>query len=316
LQAQGFSVGGLNYAAIGTYMTVTGFTNGVVIPNLVIPDKVLYYGANILVRAIGVNAFNGCGGLASVTLQSATPPTLGADAFNGVSDNCTFNCPESSRSNYTADPSWAPYFSSLTSGEPTYPFTFTVSTDANGATTATVTGLADTTITALVIPDKVTDGDGVIHPVTAIGDNAFANCTALTAVKLLPATPPTLLTFLKSSPNLKSSPGNAFEAIPAICTFTCPDYALPLYQANPDWVPYFGAAPTATDEDDDEKTSIRPLIGSSGESIVSLYTFRGQLLRKAAVTLPATPSVLRTVLSVPSSLYILATPSSTHKIHL
>jgi hypothetical protein len=39
-------------------------------------------------------------------------------------------------------------------------------------------------------------------------------------------------------------------------------------------------------------------------------------LKKAVVTLPATLSVLRTILGVPSGLYILATPSSTHKIHL
>jgi hypothetical protein len=259
LQAQGFSVGGLNYAAIGTYMTVTGFTNGVVIPNLVIPDKVTD-GDGVIhpVTAIGDNAFANCTALTAITFP-ASLTEIGIHAF--------FGC---------------------------------------------------TALTALTLPASLTE----------IGIHAFFGCTALTSVKLLPTTPPTLLTFLKSSPdltsspndqksspNLKSSPGNAFEAIPAICTFTCPDYALPLYQANPDWVPYFGAAP-ADDDGDGEKPSIRPLIGSSGESIVSLYTFRGQLLRKAAVTLPATPSVLRTVLSVPSGLYILATPSSTRKIHL
>jgi hypothetical protein len=169
-----------------------------------------------------------------------------------------------------------------------------------------------TALSALTLPASLTE----------IGIHAFFGCTALTSVKLLPTTPPTLLSFqqnsagLKTSPNLKSSSGNAFEAIPATCTFTCPAYALPLYQASPDWAPYFGAAPTDDADGDSDKTSILPLIGSSAETPVSLYTLRGQLLKKAVITLPATPAVLRTVLGVPSGLYILATPSSTHKIHL
>jgi hypothetical protein len=39
-------------------------------------------------------------------------------------------------------------------------------------------------------------------------------------------------------------------------------------------------------------------------------------LRKASVTLPASPSALRASFGVPSGLYILATPTGTRKILL
>jgi hypothetical protein len=168
---------------------------------------------------------------------------------------------------------------------------------------------------------------------TEIGIHAFFGCTALTSVKLLPTTPPTLLTFLKTSPtpttpdpnsalktspNLKSASGNAFESIPTTCTFTCPEYALSRYQANPDWAPYFGAALTDDDagDSDSDKTSIQTVIGGSGENVAALYNLRGQLLKKVVITLPATLSVLRPLFAVPSGLYILATPDGTRKVKL
>jgi hypothetical protein len=289
--------------------------------------------------SIGASAFQGCSGLTSVTLQSTTPPTLGANAFAGIPAGFVFTCPPEARNAYRQHEAWRPYFHDVI---------FTVS---NG--TATVTGLANEAITNLNIPDSVPyNGDS--YPVTAIaanafkdrsgltsvtfpagltsiGDYAFKGCSGLTSVKLLPTTPPTLLTFLKTSPtpttpdpnpalktspNLKSASGNAFEAIPATCTFTCPAYALSRYQASPDWAPYFGAAPTDDDAGDSDKTSIQTVIGGSGESVAALYTIRGQLLKKAVITLPATPSVLRTVFAVPDGLYILATPDGTRKIQL
>jgi hypothetical protein len=153
---------------------------------------------------------------------------------------------------------------------------------------------------------------------TEIGIHAFFGCTALTSVKLLPTTPPTLLTFRKTSPTLKSSPGNAFEAIPATCTFTCPEYALSRYQANPDWAPFFPTAPSADTDADTDKTSILPLPAPSGaaESVISLYTLRGQLLKKAVITLPATPATRRPLRGVPPGLDLRAPPTSTPKIHL
>jgi hypothetical protein len=39
-------------------------------------------------------------------------------------------------------------------------------------------------------------------------------------------------------------------------------------------------------------------------------------LRKALLTLPATPATLRSLLAVPAGVYILATPSGTQKIQL
>jgi hypothetical protein len=224
----------------------------------------------------------------------------------------------------------------------------------DGVSTATITGFSGGTAaaarTTLAIPSTVSSA-GVSYPVTAIGEGAFrgcrslisvtfpagltaigtqafANCTGLsaltlpagmteigihaffgctglTSVRLLSTTPPALLTFLKSAS------GNAFEGVPAHCTFTCPAAALYRYQANADWAPFF---PSAVADDDDGKTSVVPAAG--GESAVSLYTLRGQLLRQALLTLPATPAMLRSLLGVPPGVYILASPGGTQKIQL
>jgi hypothetical protein len=54
---------------------------------------------------------------------------------------------------------------------------------------------------------------GADHPITAIGANAFAGCTALTSFSLQCVTPPTLA-------------DGAFTGIPDGCTFSCPPAAL------------------------------------------------------------------------------------------
>jgi hypothetical protein len=61
---------------------------------------------------------------------------------------------------------------------------------------------------------------------------------------------------------------------------------------------------------------VQAVAGGSGKSSVACYSLCGQLLRKATVTLPASPSVLRTVFGVPSGLYILTTPAGARKILL
>jgi hypothetical protein len=49
---------------------------------------------------------------------------------------------------------------------------------------------------------------------------------------------------------------------------------------------------------------------------VALYSLRGQLLRRATVTLPATPLALRTAFDVPIGIYILASPTDAQKVKL
>jgi hypothetical protein len=124
---------------------------------------------------------------------------------------------------------------------------------------------------------------------TEIGIQAFFGCTGLTSVKLFSTTPPALPSFPLTFR------GNAFDAVPATCSFTCPEYALPRYQADAQWSPYFpsdadAAFPADADAD---KTSILPHPAAGGalpQSPRSLYSLRGQLLLQALLTLPATPA--------------------------
>jgi hypothetical protein len=119
----------------------------------------------------------------------------------------------------------------------------------------------------------------------------------LTSVTLQSATPPKL-------------GEDAFVYVSNNCTFFCPVGVLSVYQADEDWAPYFGGGRGR------EGTAVQAVGGGSGESSISLYDLRGQLRRRAVVTLPASPSALRTVLGVPAGLYILATPAGTQKIQL
>lgn len=71
------------------------------------------YTANSL-TSIGENAFNGCAKLTSFILNTLTPPTLGTDAFTGISTNATFSLyPQNSyksASSYANNDSWKVLF--------------------------------------------------------------------------------------------------------------------------------------------------------------------------------------------------------------
>jgi len=65
------------------------------------------------VTSIGNYAFRGCTSLASVACFATTPPTLGADVFEGI-NTTTCAVPSPSISAYTSNASWSAVFSTFT----------------------------------------------------------------------------------------------------------------------------------------------------------------------------------------------------------
>ena len=84
---------GTTLVSIGDYC----FKDCTNIMNITIPDSV---------TSIGEGAFSGCSRLSSITFNSSTPPTLGVDAFTGISNSATIYVPTGSLSDYTSAPNY------------------------------------------------------------------------------------------------------------------------------------------------------------------------------------------------------------------
>jgi hypothetical protein len=163
--------------------TITGPANPrAEVTELDIPEKVLYQGTYYPVTTIAINAFANCPALASITLQSTTPPELGTNAFSGIPATAVFTCPSASLDAYRNHPQWSVFFS--ISYPISYPFTFTINASGKATITAPVGPKAE--LVEMDIPEKVLY-QGTYYPVTAIGSGAFYNCTALRSITL-PAT--------------------------------------------------------------------------------------------------------------------------------
>jgi hypothetical protein len=231
------------------YVIVTGpnpakFPTSATVTAVTIPATVQHNGVIYPVSVIASGAFADYPLLATITLQCTDPPLLDNGAFDGVSESCTFSCPDDALPAYTATAAWIPYF------PPVYDIAFRIENAQ-----AIVTGF-NTAISArnaeLTFPATVYANAGRLYPVTAInadafkrsstlrtvtipdhisriGDAAFAECTMLTAVTLLSNIPPTL--------------GNGvFDNISSNCTFTCPEAAYTNYTVIPAWEPFFPPA--------------------------------------------------------------------------
>lgn len=61
------------------------------------------------IRTIGEKAFDSCSAIAEVQCLPTTPPSLGANAFNGVAEGCKIYVPSGTYSAYAAAEGWAPY---------------------------------------------------------------------------------------------------------------------------------------------------------------------------------------------------------------
>lgn len=72
----------------------------------------LSFGENL--EEIGSAAFKGCKNLAKVTFTTAVPPTVAADAFEGIAESCNGSCPEGSIEAYESVEGLNPIDFSLT----------------------------------------------------------------------------------------------------------------------------------------------------------------------------------------------------------
>lgn len=61
------------------------------------------------IKTIGEKAFDSCSAIAEVQCLPTTPPSLGANAFNGVAEGCKIYVPSGTYSAYAAAEGWAPY---------------------------------------------------------------------------------------------------------------------------------------------------------------------------------------------------------------
>ncbi|MBO7047863.1 MAG: InlB B-repeat-containing protein [Spirochaetia bacterium] len=109
-----------------SYLKILGLTaRGRTLPNIIIPKAIDGYTVSSIgdnafqdcsnlaevtipetVTEIGDSAFSGCSNLSEITMQGTTPPTVGANAFDGCVQ-LAVNVPQSAASAYTSDPNWS-----------------------------------------------------------------------------------------------------------------------------------------------------------------------------------------------------------------
>ena len=132
------------------------------------------------VTSIGSWAFQDCSGLTTMTVFPATPPSTGTNTFYNVPTDIPVEVPCASLEDYQAASSWNAFTNMQCLDMLTY------SINADGVS-VTVTGHIDGTAATgpIVIPETKTI-DGVTYTVTAIGNNAFKNCSGLTGSLTIP----------------------------------------------------------------------------------------------------------------------------------
>ena len=183
-----------NYSKSKGYNIAYGSPN--TITDAIIPAVVQYSGVQYDVVAISSHAFENCSGLASITCLSTTPPTVGSDAFNGVSTSIPIYVPEESLDTYKSANGWSIFTNIFSSSSPIIAAgscgqALTWQINVNGILTISGTGTMDdydntidnqspwssyraNIINSIVIEDSV----------TSIGDYAFYECTSLTSVTI------------------------------------------------------------------------------------------------------------------------------------
>ena len=101
-----FTGSSITSLTIGSHPTVIGqsmFQKCTKLRTLVIPSNI---------SSINNYAFSGCTGLISITVESATPPTLGYGVFDGT-NNCPIYVPSNSVDAYKAASGWSSYKSRI-----------------------------------------------------------------------------------------------------------------------------------------------------------------------------------------------------------
>ena len=126
-------------------------------------------------QSIGNEAFAYCTSLASITSHALTPPAIREDAFDSATyATATLTVPQGTEAAYRAAEYWGWFYNTDQDG-------ITYVLHDGGQSSMAI--YADKSITAADIPATVTI-DGAACPVTAIGNEAFYDCTALASIDL------------------------------------------------------------------------------------------------------------------------------------
>ncbi|MDR2791755.1 MAG: leucine-rich repeat domain-containing protein, partial [Tannerellaceae bacterium] len=300
--------------------TITGFNSTAVRAAeqtaLVIPATVSSGGVSYPVTAIGDNAFDACTDISALMLPSGIT-SVGKKAFRKCTGLTSVTFPATASLTAIGESAFEGC-SGLTAADLPAGLSAIGKNAFYGCTNLTavkfpagLTAIGAQAFANCIAMASLTLPAGL----SEIGPLAFFGCTALTSVKLLPVTPPTLQ---GSAPGAR---GNAFAGIPSYCSFVCPAGALPYYQADANWSPYFGVG------DAGSATSIQDVAAPLADTPVALYDLSGRLLRRLVLPLPLAglgsapravkpPKGVKHSLGVPAGLYILVTPSGSHKIQL
>ena len=143
-------------------------------------DSLAYVTIPANVTSLGNSAFYDCDNLASVTCNAQTAPNLGSDAFSSNYYYNTLSIPfcNVNQESYTSS-AWNNRFRYIQSSSHNGLAYQVIS----GTNNLRVIGLADGSITNLVIPSTV-ECNGTIYNVTQIDEYAFYNCSSLTSVTI------------------------------------------------------------------------------------------------------------------------------------
>ncbi len=158
-----------------TTIGVSAFRDCIKLTSVTIPDSV---------NTIGIEAFYGCTLLETVTIPGIET-TIGDNAFSDC-PKVTLLVKEKSNAHAYASENNIEYITYVGGSGELGKLTFTPIRAVEGDDSSEITGYSvtdcDTSISgALTIPSEYNG-----KPVTAIGDNAFSNCTSLTSVEILP----------------------------------------------------------------------------------------------------------------------------------
>ena len=200
------------------------------IKNISIPSSVV---------SIGNNTFHQCKNLKTITMQRATPPTIGTNVFRYTT--CLIYVPSGSYDLYVNAENWTAYADRIVATGVDYKAILIGGTtkviNCNDNTTLALSEIGSNSADTINIGNCVTAiGDSAFTSsnriqtvsipsgVTSIGSYAFANCTRLTSITVNATTPPTLGSFALFNTNN--------------CPIYVPAQSVQTYKAATNWSDY------------------------------------------------------------------------------
>ena len=180
-----------------TEMSLRTFYGCTSLTEVTLPDGVTqllsfnFYGCSALEKVtlpegityIGSGAFKNCSALTELTVWAITPPTLGSDAFTGVSSSLVVKVPAEGLPAYQTADIWKDFSLQGNGQAPFVVGNLKYRVTSQTENTVEVMGYQTTPTGALTIPATVTCNE-VTYTVTGIKEQVFSNCSALTSVSL------------------------------------------------------------------------------------------------------------------------------------